>query len=150
MPEITSENGPCYVSADNTCTIHGGLIIKDDNTALESCQTTRVLADVRAERARQFAQYGSNADLEDGTGTSWLRPFSPAPARTIERGFRDDYEERERWYGKPTWTMLVREEVAEVFQETDPVKLREELVQVAALAVSWIEKIDARQLAEEN
>jgi hypothetical protein len=46
--------------------------------------------------------------------------------------------------------MLVREEVAEVFQETDPVKLREELVQVAALAVSWIEKIDARQLAEEN
>ena len=39
---------------------------------------------------------------------------------------------------------LVREEVAEAFAESDPARLREELIQVAALAVSWVEKIDAR------
>ena len=39
---------------------------------------------------------------------------------------------------------LLREEIAEVFVESDADRLREELIQVAALAVSWVEKIDAR------
>ena len=34
------------------------------------------------------------------------------------------------------------EEVAEAFEEHDPARLRSELVQVAAVAVAWVEKID--------
>lgn len=108
--------------------------------------TQRVLAEVAEERARQRDQYGSNADLEDGTGpeTRWLAPFTGASAEQIEARLRVSYEDYEAEAGKPTWVHLVLEEVAEAFQESDPAALRRELLQVAALAVSWVEKIDAR------
>lgn len=43
-----------------------------------------------------------------------------------------------------TWQLILAEEVAEAFAESDPVKLREELIQVAAVATCWIEAIDRR------
>ena len=109
-------------------------------------RTVRVLTDVSVERAKQRARYGSNDDLEWGTGpeTRWLIPFTYEPATAVERILRADYEEYEEATGKPTWVHLLREELAEAFAETDPIRLREELIQVAALAVSWAEKIDAR------
>lgn len=105
-----------------------------------------VLQDVFRERAAQVARYGLNEDLEDGTGrsTAWLAPVSFESAENIEALFRRFYEDYEEEHGKPTWSLLVREELAEAFAESDPDRLREELVQVAALAVSWIEKIDSR------
>lgn len=111
--------------------------------------TRAVLDDVAAERVRQFARYGSNSDLMDGTGPTvrWLWPISDDQATDIQVQFREDYEWAEQHYGKPTWCDLVREEVAESFQESDPGRLREELLQVAALAVSWVETLDARRLA---
>ena len=109
-------------------------------------QTSRVLEDVRAERVRQVARYGLNEDLEDGTGplTRWLLPFTALPADVVETLLREDYEDFEQDAGKPTWVHLIREEVAEAFTEADPVRLRAELVQVAALCVSWVERMDAR------
>ena len=109
--------------------------------------TRAVLDDVAAERKRQFARYGSNSDLEDGTGpdAQWLQPLSIFRADDVKEAFREDYG----YYhsqGRVTWMHLVREEVAESFQESDPKRLREELVQVAALAVSWIETLDARDV----
>lgn len=105
-----------------------------------------VLMDVAAERYRQIDRYGSNDDLEDGTGpeTRWLLPFTTISAEAIEAELRSDYEDYDLEMGKPTWCHLVREELAEAFKESDPVRLREELVQVAALCVSWIESMDAR------
>lgn len=143
----------------NRCTVHGGHYV---GTILErtsygetefsmKCQTIEVLADVRAERTRQFATYGTNADLEDGTGPyeRWLEGVGmnvfPATAVKMEAGLRKAYEAYEKEHGAPTWRHLVLEEVAEVFAENDATELRKELVQVAALAVSWIEKIDARE-----
>lgn len=99
-----------------------------------------VLDLVRTERARQVKLYGDNADLEDGTGTGWLTPWTWEEARHIEQLLREDYDR----YDKPTWVRLLREEMAEAFCETDPERLMEELVQVAALAVSWCEKIKMR------
>jgi hypothetical protein len=112
--------------------------------------TQRVLNDVAAERGRQVRRYGDNDDLEDGTGPNvrWLGRYcltESDPAKQIELSVRSDYEEHERENGKPTWMHLVREEVAEAFAESDPTRLRAELIQVAALAVSWIEKLDARR-----
>ena len=113
-------------------------------------RTKRVLAQVMDERRRQETRYGHvNDDLLDGTGpdTRWLLPYTTQSAEAIQLVLRADYEEYQEETGLPTWVHLVREEVAEAFQETDPVKLQEELLQVAALCVSWVERIQARRLA---
>lgn len=115
-------------------------------TASDYLGTMAVLQDVIRERVRQTEEYGDNADLEDGTSpdTCWLLPFTTASATVIESTLRDDYVDFEEDAGKPTWVHLIREEVAEAFQESDPKRLAAELIQVAALCVSWVEKIDAR------
>jgi hypothetical protein len=108
-------------------------------------KTQEVLRSVLEERRRQFDKYGTNADTEDGTGpeTRWLGPFTGFSAAGIEAVLRADYLDFEE--EQPvTWVHLVREEVAEAFAESDPERLEAELIQVAALCVSWVEKIRAR------
>lgn len=46
--------------------------------------------------------------------------------------------------GRLTWGHIAAEEVAEVFNAKDPASLREELLQLAAVCVAWVEDIDAR------
>jgi hypothetical protein len=109
-------------------------------------KTIAVLEKVFDERVRQVARYGHNDDLDDGTGSEaeWLQPLSDFPARTIEYELREEYENHEMVHGKPTWMHLVREEIAESFAEDDPERLTAELLQVAALCVSWVETIEKR------
>lgn len=108
--------------------------------------TVKVLERVFEERKGQVAKYGHNEDIEDGTGpeTRWLLPFTSLSAEKIEADLRADYEAFEEETGKPTWAHLVREELAEAFMEEDDQRLIEELTQVAALCVSWMEKIQKR------
>jgi hypothetical protein len=47
------------------------------------------------------------------------------------------------------WFAILAEEVFEVFSETDPAKQREEMVQVAAVAVQVIEYLDRKMEARE-
>lgn len=119
------------------------------------CQ--RVLNDVLARRHQQVTQYGMNEDLANGTGpdVKWLYPVElnalymtepGATATDIEELLRQEYAEHERDTGNPTWMHLVREEVAEAFKENDPAKLEDELLDVAALCVSWVEKLRCRGL----
>lgn len=106
-------------------------------------RTIDVLERVFEERKRQMAQYGTNEDLEDGTGpdSAWLDPFDPSPATHIQAGFRAAYEAHEQIVGKPTWMHLVREELAEAFElDGDDPEFVTEILQVAALCVSWAEK----------
>lgn len=112
-------------------------------------RTESVLLQVMDERQRQVERYGQNDDLDDGTGpeTRWLAPFSAEPAAAIEKILRNDYEDYEEETGKPTWVHLIREEVAEAFQENDPERLEAELLQVAALCVSWVETLQRRRSA---
>lgn len=103
-----------------------------------------ILELVFAERERQEARYGAtNPHLVDGTGpnTRWLGPYTGHSAAEIQHELRRDYEDWEAEEGLPTWAHLVREEIAEAFQEDDPIKLGEELIQVAALCVSWVERL---------
>ncbi len=44
-----------------------------------------------------------------------------------------------------SWQSVLFEEVAEVFAEDDPQRIAEELVQVAAVCISWIEALAARE-----
>ena len=106
--------------------------------------TIKVLEKVFEERIRQVQQYGHNEDLLDGIGMPWLRPLTDASAAEIEQSLRDDYEDFEATTGNPTWVHLIREELAEAFAEEDLDALIVELTQVAALCVSFIEKLQKR------
>lgn len=124
-----------------------GLQITDPSWAA-GC--SEVLDLVREERIRQVAEYGMNDAQFDGTGPNarWLLPFTSESAAVIEHTLRQDYEEFKADHGAPdglpTWLHLVREEVAEAFCEEDPARLAAELVQVAALCVSWVEQLRKR------
>lgn len=114
-------------------------------------QTIRVLDEVFEERKAQENRYGHVNDLlKDGTGPDvvWIPgrfpEGFPIRASAVERILREDYEAFEEAHGLPTWMHLVREEIAESFQEDDPTRLQEELIQVAALCVSWVERIRGR------
>jgi len=96
------------------------------------------LADVLAERFRQDAKFGAGAQdgIPDGT--------SDGPH---ERGVRDAAQEAcdmATKAGTLTWRHILLEEVREAFAEVDPVKLRVELVQCAAVCCKWIQAIDTR------
>ena len=144
----TTEELPNIFPEDERCPTHGS------PTDGKYCLTQHVLALVSYERTRQFAEYGTNNDLADGTGpeVKWMPripvPHTPSPALQIERICREEYEETEARDGKVTWMQLVREEVAEAFAEEDPKRLSAELLQVAALCVSWVETIAEREAAK--
>lgn len=108
-------------------------------------RTRAVLDLVLKERGEQEARYGeANEVILDGTGSfnRWLLPYTSAPATRIQDWLRQDYEAYEQEWGAPTWMHLVREEIAEAFQESDHERLASELVQVAALCVSWVERLE--------
>lgn len=114
--------------------------------------TRDVLRDVLRERAAQVARYGLNDDLEDGAGAdvAWLAPITYDPATVIEQRLRRFYEDYEEEHGKPTWSLLVREELAEALQEDDPERREQELIQTAALIVSWVTRSRANRAAAQR
>ncbi|MFF8910196.1 hypothetical protein [Streptomyces olivaceoviridis] len=108
-----------------------------------------VLAEVAYERARQDQRWGEQ-NHPDGTG-----PRVPALVGAL--CYADEAADRARLAcqsaarsGKTTWRLVLGEEVLEALAEDDPAKLRSELLQVAAVAVAWVEAIDRRQAAVER
>lgn len=95
--------------------------------------TTRILNSVAIERGRQDSLWGEQNHL-DGTNVNY------ALNAAIEKHFTEAAASS----GQLTWRHILVEEVYEALAETDPAKLREELIQVAAVAVSWVEAIDRR------
>lgn len=93
-----------------------------------------VLAEVQAERARQDERWGPQ-NHPDGTGY----PFSRAAADIARSNCQAAAEA-----GEVTWRLISNEEHAEAMAESDPVKLRAELIQDAAVKVAWIAAIDRR------
>lgn len=91
----------------------------------------RVLADVTVEREAQHDTWGIQ-QLPDGTGPRWA---------TVADDARRECE-RAAAAGELTWRHVLVEEVAEALAEDDPARLRAELVQVAAVAVQWLQAVD--------
>jgi hypothetical protein len=136
----------------------------------EGCLMWTVLGTVAEHRQYQYETYGANRDVVDGTGpeVEWLKPVTQEvdafhtggfcltgfTAKEIEDLFRGEWdylndgtEEEKAGYRKTaSWMRMLREEVAEAFREDDPERLIEELTQIAALSVSWIEKIQEREI----
>jgi hypothetical protein len=100
-----------------------------------SAHIVNALAAVYAEVGRVDAARGPDVDTHDGTGGDrWAAMRDAAQA---------DYDAAER-AGVPTFALALREEMYEALAESDPERLRAELVQVAAVATRWIRAIDAR------
>jgi hypothetical protein len=95
---------------------------------------SRVLEEVAEEQVRQVDKFGVQ-NHPDGTGQPHAAHKPYRARRDCENAFKE---------GRGTWRHILIEEVAEAEAEKDPVRLREELIQVAAVAVSWIEAIDRR------
>ena len=96
--------------------------------------TYDVCTEIVHERIRQDELWGEQNHL-DGTGS---------PLWKSQAEFAKRYNRRRVANGRITWLHILEEEFYEAMAETDPAKLREELVQVAAVAVNWIEAIDRR------
>lgn len=96
--------------------------------------TRVILKEIVTERARQDDKFGEQ-NHTDGTGM----PFD----RDVADWKRQECDRRHR-AGIGTWRDILDEEIAEAYAETDPANLRDELIQVAAVAVAWAECIDRR------
>lgn len=93
-----------------------------------------VLADIANERFSQDERWGEQ-NHPDGTGAPWYQ---------AKAGFARQDADIAASGGQLTWLLILREEFYEAMAEEDPVRLREELVQVAAVATAWVEAIDRR------
>ncbi|MCB5168031.1 hypothetical protein LG634_24790 [Streptomyces bambusae] len=94
----------------------------------------RFAEEIDAERQQQLAKFGDQRH-PDGTGTGILRHLA-----------NRHRELAEEHAGAPTftWRMVLQEEVYEALAESDPARLRAELVQVAAVCAAWVSDIDRR------
>lgn len=97
-------------------------------------ETRVVLGDVSRERLRQDFAIGRQ-DHPDGTGGAMEQITVEAVRRATQRA-------TDR--GELTWRNILAEQVYEAFAEQSWDMLRADLVQVAAVAVAWVEDIDRR------
>jgi hypothetical protein len=102
----------------------------------------RVLDEVFDERRRQHTKWGEQ-NHPDGTDLFWSRL-----AEALDPKRAKEHCDEGTTHGFLTFAHILVEEVAEALAETDPERLRAELLQVAAVAVSWVEAIDRRRRAE--
>lgn len=96
--------------------------------------SSTVLVDYLRERRRQNAKHPETDGFPDGTGREYVL------AADMFRASCDRASDE----GRCTWRHVLLEEVYEAMAEEDVSKLREELVQVMAVAGRWIEALDAR------
>ena len=93
---------------------------------------THIFDQIAAERKRQDEKWGEQ-------NHTMLGDFFDAEAILekckLYKAVNDSGED-------PCWFPILLEEVYEAFAETDPVRQREEMVQVAAVAVQIIEALD--------
>lgn len=99
-------------------------------------QHSSISDEVAQEVARQHTLWGEQ-NHPDGTGPEGFHTHIVGAA---ER-YRIDCDLATK-RGDLTYRHILLEEVFEAVAESDKARLREELIQVAAVAQSWIEKID--------
>ena len=113
-------------------------------------RTLVVFDDIKAERDRQDAKWGDQSDSRDGTGPGSLplagmRPVeSYMGAATLAEKATAQTDRHAQLPGGATMADILLEEVFEALAESDPVKLRTELVQAGAVIVAWCEYLDRR------
>lgn len=74
-------------------------------------------------------------NIPDGTGGADAVAFCVLAQDACSRAEKD---------GTLTWRLLAEEEAAELFAETDPLKIRAEAAQLGAVCAAWIRALDER------
>ncbi len=118
----------------------------------------KVMAEVDNERARQNLKWGeqNHPDVHPSLSAPWHPSSKTSLLRRVAQYYAiptaraaQQLTDEESAVGGSTWLAILVEEVAEASAEAalgDTEKLREELVQVAAVAVQWVEAIDRREV----
>lgn len=105
------------------------------------CPRCSILAEIDDERARQDEKWGDQSHLPDGTG----QPVAATIALYAKEACDQATEE-----GTLTWADILEEEAWEVFAEEDETNLERELIQVAAVAVAWVEALRKRKSGSDD
>ncbi|XAZ30651.1 hypothetical protein AAHB34_16020 [Paenarthrobacter ureafaciens] len=95
---------------------------------------------IKEERERQEAKWGEQ-NHPDGTGPEGQFLGEPLQFGHLADRAKSITDNMAR-VGGLTYGDIFLEEVFEAMAESDPEKLRTELIQCAAVAVAWVEKID--------
>ncbi len=115
--------------------------------------TDTVLDEVRNERVRQVRKHGHQHHLPSGTGAAGelMRELLEAAGNDgvldnerlaeLAKARCKAASENEGGDGSITFEHILTEEFFEALAEDDPGRLYEELIQVAAVAVQWLEKL---------
>lgn len=108
-------------------------------------QLATIAEDVYREIDASIRKHGDQRHVPFGTGPrEWLSLSDRAlQYRDLADELRDTTE-RHAGRGEVTWADILLEEVGEALAEEDLVKLRAEVIQVAAVAFKIIDAIDAR------
>lgn len=99
----------------------------------------RIIGEVLIERDRQDRKHGEpridRPDLHVGRIAT--------AALFDEQACKDATDEAAR-KGEEAWSDVLTEEVAEAYNAPEREALREELIQIAAVAIAWVEHLDRR------
>lgn len=100
----------------------------------------RALREIGREMTRQDDLWGiqDHPDFYEDS-TAFRREYAMPFAKQVQ----DDCAEDAR-QGTPNWGRIAFEEVLEAFQEEDPRRMRDELIQAAAVFTQWALAIDRR------
>ena len=99
---------------------------------------TEILCEIVEERGRQDLIHNEQNWPIKPSSRDFTRKF-----KNEEHGAKTNYALAEL-SGSITWYDILWEEFCEVFAEDDPIKQREELVQLNAVSLAMIEYIDRR------
>ena len=115
------------------------VLLMEDPSQLERVPlaTRVVLGQLAEERMRQRVTWGEQHH-PDGTSGHNFRRQADAARRSCQAAARGGYL---------TWLHILREEFWEAMAETEPDRLRYELLQAVAVGVAWIEDLDSRTAA---
>ncbi|QDG64499.1 hypothetical protein NIBR502771_02140 [Pseudarthrobacter sp. NIBRBAC000502771] len=116
----------------------------------ETFAGSKALLEVANERIQQTAKWGEQ-NHQNGTGPETY-PLGEMDSLTYAELGEDEAVElaavaklatdKNARRGSVTWKDILLEEVFEALAEADHIKLKAELIQVAAVAVQWVEAIE--------
>jgi len=107
-----------------------------------------ILGEIGFERRCQEEKHGDQSHLPNGTGPGLVVPTTLFGTREYVAEVakaRTDAASESLGNGSITFEHILTEEYHEALAESDDVKLRRELIQLAAVAVQWVEAIDKRR-----
>jgi hypothetical protein len=102
-----------------------------------------IFAEIHDERRRQDARWGQQNHLSVHFKPRSLTPSPGQSMLPVESEIKDLNALRAK-KGTVTWSDIITEEVVEAVCADNELERRAELVQVAAVAIAWIECIDRR------